>query len=383
MNKFFLQYRTTILAAVLSILIAFLLAVYYGLAPFPRWATHIIPNKTVSVTAVPLGTTNKPVQILRTGTIESPKSAPVQTEFSGTISEIYVKEGQPVKVDQALVKILRSGASNNESMVAPPTYQNDGTSAQAQLDYEQALKDYNRFQSLYDQGAIPKRQLDTAQVRLQIATEILQNSQASPQASPLLQNSISSPSSNTITIHAPNPGIVTALSVAMGKGVEVGQQLMVLDVGEVQAVIHVEQQDLYLLHAGTQATIEFSGQTLPGQVAGIYPEVGANNTPSFRVHINIPTNTGGLLKAGISVNVSINTGKSSPVRSLPTTAILQGEEGVHYIYVIDNGKALRQEVSLGQTMGNVVEITSNLPEQVLIVTNNLTTINQGDNLTVE
>lgn len=382
MNKLFLQHRTTIILAVLSVLIAFTLAIHYGLTPLPRWAS-LIPSKTVSVTAVPLGTTNKPVQIVRTGTIESPKSAPVQTEFSGTIAEIYVKEGQPVKADQPLVKILRSGATTDESMTAPPTYQNDSALAQAQLNYEQALKDYTRFQNLYDQGAIPKRQLDTAQTHLQIVTEILENSKVSPQPSPILQNSISSSSNNGITIHAPNPGIVTGLSATIGKTVGVGQQLMILDVGEVQTVIHVEQQDLYLLHAGTQATIEVAGQTIAGQVASIYPEVGANNIPSFRVNIKIPTNTGGLLKQGMSVNVSINTGKSSPVRTLPAAAILQGEQGIHYIYLIDNGKALRQEVTLGQTMGNVVEITSTLPEQILIVTNNLNAINQGDNLTVE
>ena len=49
---------------------------------------------------------------------------------------------------------------------------------------------------------------------------------------------------------------------------------MVLDSGEVQVVIPIEQQDLYVVQLGTPATIEVSGQTMLGQVVSIYPEIG-------------------------------------------------------------------------------------------------------------
>lgn len=383
MNKFFRQHRTTISLVVLAILVTFLAAAHYGLVPLARWASSIAPTKTVSVTAVPLGTTNKPVQIIRTGVVESPKSAPVQAEFSGLISQVYVTEGQVVKADQPLVQITRSGTSNAQTVVATPSYQNEGTSPQAQTNYDNALKNYNRFQKLYEQGAISKRELATVEIRLQTATEELTTSQpVPPSVTPTPNNGYQS-SSSPITLTALTAGTINGLSAVAGKTVEVGQQLLIVAVGEIQVVIHIDQKDLYLLHSGTQATIESSGHKILGQVASIYPEIGANNVSSFRTHINIPTNTDGVLKTGMSVNVAINTGKSLPVHTLPASAILQAEDGTRYIYLIDNGKALRQEITIGEPMGDLVEITSNLPEQALIITSNTNTINSGDTITVQ
>jgi len=383
MKKFLLQYRTTIPLAVLSILVLVLLAARYGLVALPAWTEHLSPSKTITVTASPLGTTNKPVQVLRTGSVESPKSAPVQTEFVGRISEVYVTEGQLVKAGQPLLKIARDVSDKRETTEAAPAYQSDVKSPEAQANYDNALKQYTRFKSLYEQNAISKLQLETAENRLQAATDALASSQPTTPAAEPSQNGTSSAPSDFITVNAPNSGTVTHLSAIAGTNVGPGQQLMVLDVGEVLVVIHVEQKDLYLLHAGTPATIETAGQTILGQVATIYPEVGANNVSSFRTHINIPTNTNGLLKTGMSVNVVINTAKLLPVHTLPASAVSQSEQGTSYVYLIDNGIARRQEVTRGETIGNLIEITSNLPEQALIVTSNTSIINEGDHLTVQ
>lgn len=381
MHKFFLQYRTTLAVALLGILALLLLSTHYGLMTLPSWTQQIIPGKSVSVKATTLGTSNKPIKLLRTGSVESPKSAPIQTEFPGRISEVYVTEGQVVKTNQPLVKITRT-TNNGENPT--PSYQNEETSPQAQINYDNAQKDYNRFQKLYEQGAIAKRQLDIAEMRLQTAAALLGGSSpVVPHEVQSPQNNVAQASNSVISINAINPGVVTGLSAVVGKWVEPGQQLMVVDVGEVQVVIHVEQKDLYLLHPGTQASVEIAGQTILGQVAGIYPEVGTNNVSSFRTHINIPTNTGGLLKTGMSVNVGITTSKSEAVHTLPTSAILRTEQGTAYIYLIDNGKAKRQDVTLGETIGDVIEITSALPEQALIATSNTTLLTDGDHIIVE
>lgn len=382
MNKFFHQHRTTLSLVALSILLIFLGAAHYGLVPLSRWVSNISPIKTISVTAVPLGTSNKPLQILRTGVVESPKSAPVQAEFPGRISQVYVTEGQVVKADQPLVQIIRSSTNNAQAPAAAPIYQNEGASPQAQANYDNALKDYNRFQKLYEQGAIAKRQLDTAEIRLQTATEMLATSPAPQAVQPSSNNGYQSPSS-PITLTALTPGTVTGLSAVIGNTVELGQQLLIVAVGEIQVVIHIDQKDLYLLHAGTPATIEIAGHKTLGQVASIYPEIGANNVSSFRTHISIPINTDGVLKTGMSVNATINTNKSIPVRTLPASAVLQSEDGTRYIYLINNGKAQRQEITIGEVMGDLIEITSNLPEQALIITSNTNVISPGDMVTVQ
>jgi len=369
MKQFFLLHRTPILLLAFLLLGLLLFASSYN--RLPSWAG---PH-TVSVTALPVGITNKPVQLLSTATVESPKSAPIQTEFSGQISEVYVIEGQTVKTDQPLAKLLLSSAPHRPISSAS---KNTVTSPEGKNNYDNVLRDYNRLQKLYEQGAIPKRQVDVAALRLQAAKESSGNAPSSPNSS---ENNTNQSDSTAITISAPNPGKVTDLSIIAGKNVEAGQQLMILDAGEVQLVLHLEQKDLYLVHPGTPTTTELSGQTIHGKVSGIFPEIGENNRPSFRAHISISDNTGGLLKAGMSVPIHINTGKIIPVPSVPKTAVFQDKTGLQCVYLVDKGKALRHPVTTGETLADSIEITSSLPEQALIISNILT-IKEGDNVTL-
>ncbi len=381
LKTFFQQHRIAIPVVAFLVFSSLLLSTY-NILPFTRWAKHIAPQMAVRVTAVALTATNKSVQISRTGTVESPKSAPVHSEFSGLISEVYVTEGQPVKTDQPLVKILRSSgpSSGREKIDATPEPQVIDIDPQAQTAYDNALKEYNRFQKLYEQNAIAKRQLENAANRLQAAEDNLTAVQTTP---PVRASANSAPAATNATIiSAPNPGTVVGLAVAPGKTVSLGQPLMILDVGQVQVIIHIEQKDLYFLHPGTPATIEIANQNIPGQVANIFPEVGENNLPSFRTYINVPNNIGGLLKAGMSANVHIDTGKSAAVQTVPAAAVLQDEQGVHYLYLADNGKAIRKEVSIGDTIANAIEITSILPEGSLVITSNINDLHDGDNIVV-
>ena len=358
MKKFFLLHRVPISVLALFLLGALLVASSYNL--LPGWAQGFPP--TARVTALPVATMNKPVQLLSTASVESPKSAPIQTEFSGYISEVYVTEGQIVKTDQPLAKLLLSSTPYRN--ISSSASKRGGISPEGQTNYDTALRDYNRLQKLYEQGAIAKRQVDVAALRLQAATDSMGNSSA-----PDTTSSSNTAESNAITISAPNPGKITNLAIIPGKGVEAGQQIMFLDVGEVQLVLHLEQKDLYLVHAGTPTSTEIANQTILGQVAGIFPEIGTNNTPSFRAHISIPNNIGGLLKVGMSVPIRINTGKIAAVAAVPKTAVFTDKDGLQYVYLVDKGKALPLQVSTGETLNEFTEITSHIPEQGLVISN--------------
>ena len=370
MKKFFLLHRVPISVLALFLLGALLVAFSYNL--LPSWAKGFPP--TARVTALPVGTMNKAVQLLSTASVESPKSAPIQTEFSGYISEVYVTEGQTVKTDQPLAKLLLSSTPYRN--ISSSASKSGGISPEGQTNYDTALRDYNRLQKLYEQGAIAKRQVDVAALRLQAATDSMGNSSA-----PATTSSSNTAESNAITISAPNPGKITNLAIMPGKGVEAGQQIMFLDVGEVQLVLHLEQKDLYLVHAGTPTSTEIANQTILGQVAGIFPEIGTNNTPSFRAHISIPNNIGGLLKVGMSVPIRINTGKIAAVAAVPKTAVFTDKDGLQYVYLVDNSKARRLQVSTGETLNEFTEITSQIPEQGLVISNS-SNIKDGTTITL-
>lgn len=379
MKVFLLKYRIYLGFTALLLLVVLTIVIRYERLPF-----SIIPKNPVKVTAVPVGTMTKSVPIVRTGSVESPTSVPVTAEFSGQISEVYVAEGQSVKAGQPLVKLFGASAASQSvtsSSGSAPVRQKLVINPQGQGDYDQALKEYNRYQKLYEQGAIARRQLESAAARL----AALQDSATTTTESEAPAMSSEAPtvqSSGFATITAAINGIVTGLTAASNTAVQAGQQLLVLDSGEVQVAVAIEQPDLYLVHLGTPAAIEISGQVLQGLVASVYPTLGPNNIPAFRTYIKVTNDTAGLLKKGMSANVQINTGKSAVVLVVPVAAIVQDGQGLNYIFLAQQGKAVRESVEVGEPRGDFVEISANLPDPALVITSNLNDIKNGDAVVV-
>lgn len=358
------KYRIIVVLSALACLVAILLAA--GYKRFPFTLTRDVSHRPVYLAVEPLGTVNKPLCITRTGSTENSASVPVNAGFSGLLSEIYVKNGQVVKAGQPLMVIQVSSE--------PAASQAAESTPQTQADYDNALKEYNRYQKLFEIGAISRRQLDIAAARLQEAKERPAKTRSSSSGAPV---------NGPVTISAPTDGIVTGLTTAPGKAVQAGQQLLSLGSGqEVEVVVGLSQNDLYLVHLGTPAAIEAAQQTITGQVSRIYPQVEASQTPSFLAHIKLIDNPAGFLKPGMSVNVRIDTGRLAVVPAVPTVSIFQDGLGRNFVYLAINGKALIHQINIGETIGDFTEITSDLPEQSLVVTSNLESLKDGDDITV-
>ncbi len=366
MKKLTKNSRLLLALTVLVCAAALLLAVSSKQLPTGLWPRQISPQAPVNLTAIPLGTINKPIQVTRTGSLESAASVPIHAAFSGHPSEIYVTEGQAIKAGQPLLKLQPSPSAVTQQAATVP-------SRQLQTNYDNALKEYDRYQKLYEIGAIPRRQMESITAKLQEAKERL--AAAGTQSA----GSITGPA----TITAPIDGIVTGLAAAPAKEVQAGQLLLSLGSGqEVGAVVQLEQKDLYLVQLGTPVIVEAAQQTIVGQVASIYPQVEAKQNPVFLAHIKLASKPAESLKAGIPATIHINTGETAVVPAVPTASILQDSQGQTYIYLAVNGKAVLQQISVGKTMDDFTEITSSLPAESLVITSSLDGLRDGDTITV-
>ncbi len=81
--------------------------------------------------------------------------------------------------------------------------------------------------------------------------------------------------------------------------------------------------------------------------------------------------------------VLVDTGQSVQVSAVPSEAVFQNSQKQNCVYIFMNGKALLQQVTLGETIGEFTEITSFLPPEGMIVTNHLHDIKNGDPITIE
>ncbi|CUH94193.1 hypothetical protein P22_0259 [Propionispora sp. 2/2-37] len=374
MRKIARQYHPIIPLSAFLLFLALVVAARFHLFPFSFLDKNMVQN-SVSVTVAPVRIINKPLWIARPGSVENSTSVPIHTDYSGILSEIYVKTGQAVKAGHPLAKLQGTSASR-ESPSAGSL--NRGI---AQESYDKALNDVNRYQKLYEQGAIPRRQLETALTRLQQAQEELNNAQNSTAGGNTSDAMTTLHGSATVT--APIDGIVTGLSVTPGNTVQAGQQLLALGSGqEVEVIVHLNQNDLYLVHLGTKAMIELTDQMVMGQVSSIYPEVDGEQISSFIAHIKLTDNPKDLLQPGNSVNVRMDTGKTENVRVIPADSVFQDEQGRNFIFIAVNHVAVSRQVTIGERTGDFTEVTSALPQESMVITTRVREIKNGDAITV-
>lgn len=365
------QLQTRIIPAIL--IAALLAAVLWGSVRSGHLpASRTVPRSPVSVTAAPVSVINKAEEIVLPGSVQSREATVISAPISGRVSEVNVTEGQTAKAGQALVHIEGVVAADDETAAAAAA-QNEAGNRQAQANYDKLVQEYDRYQKLYQIGAIARRQLEDTAARLQAAKTALAGI-----PDPGSGSSTSPRQPGFATLIAPSEGKVTGLSAAVDKTVQAGQQLLVLDNGgDMRIVVHLAQKDLYLVHAGSPAEIAVSGSTQisTGQVEAIYPEIGSTNN-LFLTHIRAD-NLSGLLQPDATVNVHLKTGQTVTAPAVPITAVLKDQDGT-YLYLAVNGQAIRQQVAVGVASGDQVEITSPLPEQALVITSSVSSLRDGD-----
>ena len=217
-------------------------------------------------------------QVIKTGFIEKSRNIPVNSEFSGKISELYVQQGQTVTAGQPLFK-LEPDAAKQTSAIGD------------QKAHDDALQEYNRFKNLYEIGGISRRQFEAAAAKLEAAKANRKEIQGTGL------------SGERVVIKAPMAGVVTAL-LAPGAVVQENQQALVLGSSQpFHAVILLEQKERSLFPLGAILNLEISGQTVTGKVAAIYPEVQGQAVPVFRCQITLTNSQASLMTEGLEVKV--------------------------------------------------------------------------------
>lgn len=297
------------------------------------------------------------------GSVEGQTSATVSAKISGRIEQVLVQEGQQVKAGTPLVKMESLELANSAR-------QAEDAVRKAQVNYELALNDFNRYQMLFDNGAVSEQQLDNAKAKLKTADADL-SSAVSSQSSAAQQYSYG-------LITSPVDGVIANKTATIGQVVSPGAALMVVqDINQVYAVINVEQKDLGRVKIGQKANVTvdaYPGAVFPGIVEVMNPEAGAVSR-MFRTKIKID-NTDGNLKAGMFANVQLLTGDSIQVLTVPQQAVAQ-KQGLYYVFVVENGKAIRRQIEIGQVDGSTIAVTSGLQAGEQVIASSVNRIKDG------
>lgn len=365
------------------------------------------PQPVVQVRAVTVTPQSIAQHITGEAVLAPVAQAAISPKITAPVRKFYVMRGTKVKAGQLLAVLdnqdLAAAALDSKGGYeqAQAAY-NTATKATIPADYqtaslgvEQAKANLNLAQQVYDsrvslfkQGAIPGREVDTAKaslVQAQSAYDIANarfaafKSVSHADAIKTAQGQLASAKGKYQNaeaqlafseIRSPINGVVTERPLYAGETAPAGTPLItVMDVSTLLAKTHLPEDQARLLKVGQPATVTLDGteQSFPGTVSLISPALDPGST-TIEVWVKVP-NKAGTLKAGAPARVSITSAIVENAIVVPKEAVLTSPAGTKQVMVVDsNNIAHQREIQTGITDGQNVQIVSGLKAGETVVT---------------
>jgi multidrug efflux pump subunit AcrA (membrane-fusion protein) len=327
------------------------------------------------------------------------QQAAITPKISAPVKAFYIKRGSKVRKGQ-LLAVLENGD------LAAAAQENKGSYDQAQAAYEtttvsdlpqevqkaqldaQAAKQsfdaqqkiYNSRQDLFQQGAMPRKELDQAGVDLTNARnqyELAQKrldalmavgkQQALKSAAGQLESAKgkylgAAAQLSYSEIRSPIDGVIADRPLYPGEMAAAGTPLLtVMDTSQVIARAHIPQPQAALLKVGDKASITIPGEETPVEatISVVSPALDPNST-TVEIWVQAK-NSEQRLKPGTSVQVSMLAQTVPDALIIPATALLTAQDGgTSVMQVSADDHAHQKSVRVGIRQGDTVQIVEGL-----------------------
>ena len=351
------------------------------------------------------------------------QQATVAPKITSTVKQLLVQRGNKVKKGQ-LMAVLENAdlaaaaeSSRGDYEQAEAAYTMTVTSSlpqqlqKAQLDaasaksaFDAAEKVYNSRKDLFQQGALPRRELDSAEVALVAARS--QNEQAQKQLADLqrvgkeqaLKSAEGQKQSFEGKYHAaaaqlgyseiksPINGVVTDRPLYVGDVATANQPLLtVMDLSRLIAKGHIPQSEAAQLKVGNPAQLRVPGMDDPieGKVTLVSPALDPGST-TIEVWVEAKKANPNL-RPGITVQVVMTAKTVKDAVVVPAAAVYKNPEGNgNYVLVAGtDDKAHMKPVQVGIRNGEDAQIASGINPGDPIITSGGYAVPDGTKIKVE
>lgn len=295
------------------------------------------------------------------GNVETDQNVVLNAEYSGVLTNVYVKEGQRVSKGQRLAKIDDGGLS---SQVA----QQEAQMALAQTTFE-------RQQRLWEQKIGSEIQYLQAKTNYESAKNVTQQ--------------LRSQLSKTV-ITAPFSGVVDEIISDLGQVVVPGQTPIIRLVNLSDMYVKASIPETYLknIKKGTQVKVTLASinEEFTGKVRQVSNYINPNNR-SFDIQIEIP-NKDGLVKPNLIATVKVNDYSAENVITVPENILQENAAGetIAYLYQPINdsiGVAKRVLLETGLSYENHTEVKSGIKKGDTIIKEGAKTLRDGQKVTIK
>jgi len=269
--------------------------------------------------------------------------------------------------------------------------------------YEAQKKIYEARKDLFEQGAIPRRDLDSAEVTL--AQMRSQYEQAQKQFNDLQrvgkEQALKSAGGQLSAaqgkyhnasallsysqIRSPIDGVVTDRPLFQGELAAANQPILtVMNTSKLVAKAHISQTEAVLLSVGNAAELELAGlpEPIEGRVTLISPALDPGST-TVEVWV-AASKPNAALKPGMNVRINVTAKSVEDALAVPAPAIYKTEEGEDYVLLAGTDKKAHQaKVKVGLRSKERAEILSGIKENDLVITAGGYALPDGTKITLE
>jgi HlyD family secretion protein len=354
------------------------------------------------------------------GKIQPVSEVKLSPDVSGEVVELLVKEGDRVKAGDVLAKIKPDIYRANYEQIAANVNSQRANMANAEARYTQTEAQfvntesiYNRNKSLFEQGVISQQEYDAAVAQYEVSKAEVKASKQTVNASRYnvasAMASMNEASNNLTrtTIVAPVDGTISKLSIEVGERVAGVSQfspgteiLRIADMTEMEITASVNENEVVRLHMGDTALIEvdaYPNRKFKGLVTEIANSanvsgLSADQVSNFDVTIQIlrssyadmiPVDVPDFspFRPGMSATVEILTNRVTQVIAVPVQCVTTREDAdtdsiknvadekvKEYVFLIENGTAIRREVKTGIQDNQYIQILEGLDKNEKVIT---------------
>lgn len=359
----------------------------------------------VAVTVVKAAEAPLVRHIQASGTLTADEQAQVASEIAGRVVATPVERGSRVAPGGMLVRIAateaeaqadeaQANAAQLEARLAISTATPfavdrvpEVASARATADLAQA--DFERVEMLMQRQIVSRAEFDQKKTQAESARrqyEVARNG-AEQQYQALLaaraRLALARKAVADTVVRAPFDGVVAERLVSVGDYVVKGTKVAtVMRTTSLRVELTVPQSEIAAVAVGRDVdfTVDaYPGRTFTGRVRYVSPAVRADSR-ALVVEAVVPNETGEL-KPGLFATARIEKLERTPAILLPRDAIGTVADASR-VYVVDGGRGVARLVTLGQNVGEQVEITSGVKAGELVAITAIDRLTDGSAVTI-
>lgn len=294
------------------------------------------------------------------GSVSTKQNIVIYPEFSGVLTNVYVKEGQNVSKGQVLARIDDGGL--NQQL------------AQLKIQTALAKTTFERQERLWNQKIGSEIQYLQAKATYE----------AQEQAVNQLQNQVSK-----TVVRAPFTGTIDDVITDQGSVVSPGQSALFRIVNLQDMYIETDVPERYIseLVPGKDVHIDFP--VLNKQMNAKVRQAGNFINPSnrtFKIEVGVD-NKEKLIKPNLTAKLKINDYTNDKAIIIPQSIISENANGDQYVYTVSDkaenqGKAKRVIIETGKTQGDDIEVISGLVNGNEIIKEGARSVKDGQDVKI-